>query len=108
MNPLRSLLAAMLMLASFLIHAQSPAVRWAVSAYGPGTTAATVGCGTCASDQRAMAVDAAGNVFVTGFATTATASDRLIKMARRRILAAGMGRAFGWQAWPPITVGAGL
>ena len=77
MPPIRSLLAAMLALASLSALAQSPVVRWAVSAYGPAGAAATVGCGTCASDQRAMAVDAAGNVFVTGFAATATASDIL-------------------------------
>ncbi|MGE0357595.1 MAG: PQQ-binding-like beta-propeller repeat protein [Burkholderiales bacterium] len=57
--------------------AQAPLERWAVSHYGPGSTEAIIGCGSCASDQRAMAIDASGHVVVTGYATTATASDML-------------------------------
>jgi hypothetical protein len=52
--------------------AQTPPVSWAVSSYGPGTSEAVLGCGGCASDQRSMAVDTAGNVIVTGRETTAS------------------------------------
>ncbi|MEO8136243.1 MAG: PQQ-binding-like beta-propeller repeat protein [Betaproteobacteria bacterium] len=46
--------------------AQTPAVLWAISAYGPGNTQANIGAGGLATDKRAIARDAAGNVVVSG------------------------------------------
>lgn len=57
--------------------AQTPPVRWETSVYGPDNSPATLGCGSCASDQATMAVDAAGDVIVTGYTDTATLSDML-------------------------------
>ena len=55
--------------------AQAPAVLWAASSYGAATTEAGLGCGGCSSDKRSMAVDASGNVVVSGYANTATGFD---------------------------------
>ncbi len=55
--------------------AQAPHESWAVSTYGPGTSQAFLGCGSCASDQRTIAVDAGGNVVVAGYTDTSTLSD---------------------------------
>ncbi|APV50799.1 hypothetical protein BWI17_14550 [Betaproteobacteria bacterium GR16-43] len=72
---LAAALAAALSLSCF---AQTPPVAWNVSTYGPGTSPATIGCGGCASDQRSIAVDAQGNVFVSGYTDTVTNSDMLL------------------------------
>ena len=55
--------------------AQAPAVLWTVSSYGAATTEAGLGCGGCSSDKRSMAVDASGNVVVSGYVNTATGFD---------------------------------
>jgi len=67
--------AAALCLSCF---AQSPSVAWGVSTYGPGNSPATLGCGGCGSDQRSVAVDNQGNVFVSGYTDTVTNSDMLL------------------------------
>ena len=59
------------------LAAQTPPLRWETSVYGPENSPATLGCGSCTSDQRTMAVDAAGDVIVTGYTDTATFSDFL-------------------------------
>ena len=71
----RSIAAALIVVLTLDVAAQTPTVSWAISAYGPGDAPATLGCGSCASDQRSMAVDGAGNVIVTGFTDTSTLSD---------------------------------
>jgi outer membrane protein assembly factor BamB len=65
------LAAATIALLSLAASAQSTVARWAVSSFGPSNSQAQVGCGGCASDQRTMAVDAAGNLVVTGNALNA-------------------------------------
>lgn len=71
---------AMALLCPVIFHiapvlAQAPNVLWAVSSYGPATVEAGLGCSGCSSDKRAMAVDAAGNVVVSGYANLATGFD---------------------------------
>ena len=77
--------------------AQTPPVSWAVSAYGPDNSPATLGCGFCASDQRAMAVDAAGDVIVTGYTDVAGVSD---------ILTVKFSGATGAELWRKVFDGA--
>ncbi len=55
---------------------------WETSVYGPDNSPATLGCGSCASDQDTVAVDAAGDVIVTGYAWSGTEYDiKVIKYA---------------------------
>jgi hypothetical protein len=68
--PLRCAGIFLFMLAAMPSWAQSPKVLWAVSSYGPGSVEAGLGCGGCSSDKRSMAVDASGNVIVSGFVTS--------------------------------------
>jgi hypothetical protein len=75
LSPLRGFAAGLIAVLALEVAAQTPPVSWSVSAYGPDGAPASVGCGLCASDQRAMAVDAAGDVIVTGFTDTSTLSD---------------------------------
>jgi outer membrane protein assembly factor BamB len=72
------LAAALAALVSLSAFAVTPRVAWNVATYGPGTAPATMGCGGCASDQRSVAVDAQGNVFVSGFTDTVTNSDMML------------------------------
>jgi hypothetical protein len=75
LSRLRGIAAGLIAVLALDVAAQTPPVSWAVSAYGPDGAPATLGCGSCASDQRSMAVDAAGDVIVTGFTDTSTLSD---------------------------------
>jgi len=67
--------AGLIAVSALDVAAQTPPVSWAVSAYGPDNAPATLACGFCASDQRSLAVDGAGDVIVTGYTDIATVSD---------------------------------